>query len=131
MHFYPMRFFNKHVLNHVTARLARAAHGPFALVRHVGRRSGTPYETPIMVVPTPGGFLMALTYGDKVDWYRNLQAAGHGRLVYHGRTYDIGAPRAVPRRTGLQAHPAPERVILRLVHTRHFVTVPATPVASA
>lgn len=37
-------------LNRWTTRLARAGRGPFSLVRHVGRKSGKPYETPIIVV---------------------------------------------------------------------------------
>ncbi len=39
----------KHTLNPVTCRIARSSHGPFTLVRHVGRRSGQRYETPIIL----------------------------------------------------------------------------------
>jgi hypothetical protein len=56
-----IRAFNKHITNRITRRFARFSRGPFALVRHVGRRSGKPYETPIMVEPTADGFVIALT----------------------------------------------------------------------
>src|SRR5512147_1191921 len=63
-----IRIFNKHILNPLTRRLARSSLGVFANVRHVGRRSGKHYETPILVRPADGGFVIALTYGPEVDW---------------------------------------------------------------
>jgi hypothetical protein len=35
----------KNTLNRVTSRMARAGHGPFSLIRHVGPKSGRTYET--------------------------------------------------------------------------------------
>ncbi len=78
---HPMRSFNKHVLNRVTRRFAKSSRGSFAVVRHVGRRSGKPYATPTMVVPIEDGFVIALTYGTEVDWYRNVQAAGRCTIL--------------------------------------------------
>jgi hypothetical protein len=43
----------KHTLNPLTRRVARSRFGPFAIVQHVGRRSGKTYETPIIVQPIP------------------------------------------------------------------------------
>src|SRR5262245_66666815 len=85
-----VRVLNKYVTNRVLRGLAHLHRGPFALVRHVGRRSGKPYETVIMVWPTGAGFVIALTYGPNVDWYRNLVAAGGGTVYWHGRAYKIG-----------------------------------------
>ena len=51
-----IRTFNKYVTNRITRRFASFSHGPFALIRHVGRRSGKLYETPIMVEPTAEGY---------------------------------------------------------------------------
>jgi len=59
---HPMRSFNKHVLNRVTRKFAESSHGSFAVIRHVGRRSGKLYATPIMVMPIEDGFVIALTY---------------------------------------------------------------------
>lgn len=39
----------KYTLNPLTRRLARSTIGPFAIVRHIGPRSGKVYETPIIV----------------------------------------------------------------------------------
>jgi hypothetical protein len=38
-----MRIFNKYVTNRVLRGLASFSHGPFAIIRHVGRRSGKPF----------------------------------------------------------------------------------------
>jgi len=43
-----LRTFVKHVINPVLRNAARSSHGPFALLRHVGRRSGKRYEKPAL-----------------------------------------------------------------------------------
>jgi hypothetical protein len=48
----------KFTLNPLTRRLARSSMGPFSIVRHVGRRSGRLYETPIIVSPVEDGFVI-------------------------------------------------------------------------
>lgn len=114
-----IRIFNKYVLNHLLGRFAGLRFGPFALVRHVGRKSGRAYETPIMVFPIPGGFLIALTYGPKVDWYQNVQAAGGCHLVWHGHEYTIDRLKPVAPAAAIPLFPQPQRTILRslgLVH---------------
>ena len=74
-----IRVFNKYVTNRVLRVLAYLPFGPFAIMRHVGRRSGKHYENVLMVWQVPQGFVIALTYGPQVDWYRNLLAAEGGR----------------------------------------------------
>ena len=66
----------KYTLNPLTRKLARSSFGPFSIVRHIGRRSGKPYETPIIVAPIRGDFVIELTYGPDVDWHKNVVAAG-------------------------------------------------------
>jgi len=63
----------KHTVNRVSVPLARSGRGPFALVCHVGRRSGRTYATPLVVAYVPGGFVIELTYGPDADWYRNIR----------------------------------------------------------
>lgn len=67
-----MRIVNKYVTNKVFRGFASRSRGPFAVMRHVGRRSEKPYETTLMVWHLGEGFVIALTYGSKVDWYRML-----------------------------------------------------------
>jgi hypothetical protein len=106
---------------------AGSTRSEFALVRHVGRRSGKSYETPIIVMPMGEDFVIALTYGPKVDWYRNLQAAGQGTLLWHGRAYPIGKSESMDRTLALSAFSPLQRFILRFVGLQHFVRVKSIP----
>jgi deazaflavin-dependent oxidoreductase (nitroreductase family) len=118
-----MRYVAKHVINRLTIRNAGSAKSPFALLRHVGRRSGKAFETPIMVEPLGEDFVIALTYGPKVDWYRNLQANGKGMLIWHGKAYTIEQLEPLDRSIGLRVHHLHEQVILRIMNVQHFVRV--------
>src|SRR5436305_13379899 len=118
-----IRTFNKYITNPLLRRFANASHGPFAVIRHVGRRSGKPYETTIMVWPLGEGFVIALTYGPEVDWYRNILAAGCCTLRWHGREYTLGKPEPIDVRTALPAFPPFIKMILRIRGTLPFVQV--------
>ncbi len=115
-----IRTFNKHILNPLLGRIARSAHGPFAIVRHTGRKSGKTYETTIIVFPTADGFVIALTYGPDVDWYRNVVAAGRCTVLWHQREYPIDAITPISLEQAAPLLRQPERTILKLVQTTHF-----------
>ena len=121
-----MRIVNKYVTNRVFRGFASRSRGPFAVIHHVGRRSGKPYETTLMVWHKGEGFVIALTYGPKVDWYRNILAAGGGTLLWHGRVYTIGKPEPIDAKRALQAFPALFRLILQRTDTHDFVWVKAS-----
>jgi deazaflavin-dependent oxidoreductase (nitroreductase family) len=116
-----MRNFNKRFLNRLTGKIAHSAWGPFSVIYHTGRRSGKAYETPIIAIPAEDSFVVALTYGPDVDWYRNVVSAGTCRILYHRREYVIGKIETMETKTANPYFPLPERMILRLVGTRHFV----------
>jgi len=75
--------FNKHVTNKIILIFAVCLL-PFAVMGHVGRRSGSSYRTPVLVFQAGEGYVVALTYGRDVDWVRNLLAAGYGKLERGG-----------------------------------------------
>lgn len=119
-----IRTLNKHVTNRLLRRFASSSHGPFAIIGHVGRHSGKPYETVIWVWPTREGFVIALTYGPEVDWYRNMLAAGGGTVFWHRRLYAVGKPEPIDAETALPAFPALFRLIFRTVgRQEEFVQV--------
>ena len=70
-----------------------------ALVRHVGRRSGRSYQTPVVAVAHGDDFLIALPYGERTDWLKNVLAARTATLVVDGRTYDLDRPEVIPMAT--------------------------------
>jgi len=115
------RIILKHTLNLLTRRIARTSFGPFSIVRHVGRRSGKQYETPIIVQPVDDGFVFELTYGPEVDWYQNVLAAGGCILRWHGEDYVIDKIEPLDTETGLSLFPLPARLLLRATRRQHFL----------
>lgn len=121
----------RNTINRVSAPLARSGRGPFALIRHVGRRSGRTYETPLMVARVPDGFVIELTYGPEVDWYRNITAAG-GCVVIHGGTeYQVDRIEPCSTADGLAAFGFPRSLVLRLLRRHDFRRLHVTEAAPA
>jgi deazaflavin-dependent oxidoreductase (nitroreductase family) len=67
-----------------------------SVVRHVGRRSGRPYQTPVVAVEHDDGFLIALPYGERTDWLKNVLARGSATVVSGGRSYEVDEPEVIP-----------------------------------
>lgn len=116
-----VRVFNKHFTNPLLRRFANSSRGPFGVLHHIGRKSGKPYATTIMVWPLGDSFVIALTYGEAVDWYRNILAAGGCTLYWHGREFTLGKPEPVSAKTALQAFPRFFKMILSTRRTMPFV----------
>ncbi|MEJ3406062.1 nitroreductase family deazaflavin-dependent oxidoreductase [Rathayibacter sp. YIM 133350] len=110
----------KHTLNRLTLRLARAGRGPFSLIRHVGRKSGKTYETPVILARVPEGFVAELTYGPEVSWYRNIVAAGGCEVLSHRAVYRIVAVEPYGAEEGIRAFGNPAALVLRLLKRHEF-----------
>ncbi len=123
------RYANKRWNNRLTTSIGRAGqpHSIFAMVRHVGRRSGKAYATPVRALPVEGGFIIPLTYGQTADWYRNIEAAGGDQLDWHGKTYNVGRPQIANAAEVLPAYPLPSRFLFWLDGVPQFVRVPTNP----
>jgi deazaflavin-dependent oxidoreductase (nitroreductase family) len=86
-----MTRFNRSVTNRVMKPFAR--HAPkFGVVIAYGRTSGTRYETPVNVFAANDGVLIALSYGEDVDWLKNVLAAGGCEVVRSGRAEHFESP---------------------------------------
>ncbi len=107
-------------LNRLTTRLARSGRGPFSLIRHVGRRSGKTYETPLILARVPDGFVAELTYGTDVNWYRNIVAAGECVIIYSGAEYRIDRIEPCDRDIGIRAFGYPAALVLRVLQRHEF-----------
>jgi len=123
-----MRFLNKRIFNRVTLKFAGSAYSPISIIRHLGRRSGTTYSTPVIVEPLGDTFLVALPYGSKVDWYRNVLVAGRATVIWHGKEYPVESPEPLVVRTGLPALPFIFKLIVRIVGTQHFIQMKSSDV---
>ena len=117
----------KHTLNRATLRAARTAGGPFSIVRHVGRKSGKTYETPLILARLGDDFVAELTYGPEVQWYQNVVAAGHCVVVFDGKEYQIDGIRPLDREDGLRAFGNPAAIVLRLLRRHDFRVLSLAP----
>ena len=86
---------NRNVTNPLQMKKAGTPGAYAGIIRHVGRSSGTPYETPFTPIPADDDFLFMLPYGTSPDWLKNVTAAGSAELVTEGVTYAVDNPRIV------------------------------------
>lgn len=101
-----IRVINKHVTNKLLIRIAGKKFGHFAVLSHIGRKSGKVYRIPIIAEPIEGGFVIALTYGRKVDWYENVKAQGGCSLYWKQKEYNLINPEFIEKEVGVMAFPA-------------------------
>src|SRR5579859_6506253 len=81
------------LFNPLTLPLAGSHRLPLlAVVHHRGRRSGRSYATPLGARLTADGFVIPLTFGERVDWFRNVQAAGGCVIRWKGADYALIEP---------------------------------------
>ena len=95
-----VRRFARDVGNPRVLETAGQAGAGIAIIRHVGRTSGTVYETPLEAVATEDGFALALPYGTRPDWLKNVLAAGSAVIVRDGAEYPVDRPELVPFAVG-------------------------------
>lgn len=67
-----------------------------SVIRHVGRRSGRTYQTPVVVARHDDSFLIALPYGQRTDWLKNVLAAGSATITADGRSHEVDRPTVIP-----------------------------------
>jgi deazaflavin-dependent oxidoreductase (nitroreductase family) len=86
------------VLNPLIVKLAGRRHFHMAAqIRHVGRRSGRTYTTPVSARRSGDMVAIALTFGNQSDWSRNVRSAGGGAIRIAGEDYDVTQPRVMSR----------------------------------
>ncbi|HTM84455.1 MAG TPA: nitroreductase family deazaflavin-dependent oxidoreductase [Mycobacterium sp.] len=108
--------FNRRVVNRVVRPLS-GRFGLWSLIEHRGRCSGTVYRTPVTMFRTSDGVAILLPYGEHRDWVRNLTAAGGGRAVMGGRTFELTEPRVVPTSQAAALLEQPWRTVVGRLRT--------------
>lgn len=116
-----IRIMNKHVTNKLMIHICGKRFGHFAILSHVGRKSGKVYQTPIIAEPLTGGFVIALTYGKRVDWYENVQAQGGCGLRWKNQDYRLHNPQFIAPEEALLAFPRLVRAALRFNKIEYFL----------
>ena len=105
--------------NRVLGPLARYLPG-FAIVSHVGRRSGRTYQVPVSLFRRRDGYVIALMYGADSQWVRNVLAAGGADIETRGRRLRLVGPEVV-RDPARALVPKPVRVPIRLANVDEFM----------
>ena len=114
--------FNRVVTNRIARRVAGRAPG-FAIVEHVGRRSGRTYRTPVNIFRHgEDRYVIALTYGRDSQWVRNVLAAGGAEVVTRGRRMRLVEP-VVIRDQQRTMMPAGVRSVLGVIRVDDFMVL--------
>jgi deazaflavin-dependent oxidoreductase (nitroreductase family) len=108
--------FNLKVTNRITSPFAHRLPG-FAVVHHVGRKSGRPRTTPVNMFRNGDEYVVPLTYGRDSQWVKNVLAAGELDLVTRGKRIRLAAPRIVQD----GKVPAPVHAILKTLNVVDYV----------
>ncbi len=67
-----------------------------SLIQHSGRTTGRLYETPVVAEATEDGFVIALPYGARADWLKNVLARGSATVIHEGEIHQVGEPELIP-----------------------------------
>lgn len=94
----PVIWISRAVINPRQMRTAGSPGAYASVIHHQGRRSGRLYQTPVGAVPTEDGFVIALPYGTRVSWLRNVLAGQSASIVHEGQTYTVVEPEVIPMR---------------------------------
>jgi deazaflavin-dependent oxidoreductase (nitroreductase family) len=94
---------------------------PLAMLRHVGRKSGREYRTPVLAFHGGTGFVIPMPYGRDVGWAQNLLAADRCALVQGGRRWQLHNPRIVDFDGAESALPGILRPALRVADLPGYV----------
>jgi len=88
---------NKRVFNPRELR-----NGQRPVLTHVGRSSGTTYQTPLDAHSVEDGYVFIVMYGSGSDWVRNVMASGAAKLRVGADEYDLVSPRMISKEEALQ-----------------------------
>jgi deazaflavin-dependent oxidoreductase (nitroreductase family) len=113
--------FNLKVTNPILGKMAWWMPG-FAVLTHVGRRTGTPHRSPVNLFRHGDEFGFASSYAGVALWVRQVLAAGLFIVLTRGHDIELVDPRLVhdPARTLV---PAPVRAVLGAVAVDDFVVM--------
>lgn len=82
-------------------------------------------------MPVDGGFLIALPYGTRADWVRNVLTSGTATIVQGGTASPVGEPTVIPTSEVASLLPHSERRLLRIFNVGRCLHVRHVPDAAA
>lgn len=115
--------FNRRVTNRLGTPAALRLPG-FGVVEHRGRRTGRAYRTPVCAFKRGSRYVIAMPYGPRTDWARNILAAGGCTLATYRGPIALSQPRLLVAESRRPV-PAPPALILGLLGVRDFMELQA------
>jgi deazaflavin-dependent oxidoreductase (nitroreductase family) len=100
-----------------------------SVVRHFGRRSGRTYETPVIAARHDDHFLIALPYGKRTDWLKNVLDKGSAAIVTSGHAYEVDLPEVIPMAEATAYFRPKEQRMQRQFHVESALKVRQRPEA--
>lgn len=69
----------------------------WAVVHHIGRKTGRELTVPVAVIRAPDAFVITLPWGPRTNWVRNVMAANGCVLRWKGVDHNVTAPELLDR----------------------------------
>ncbi len=128
--FAPLICLQRTVLNPLQLRRAGEPGAYAGIIRHRGRRTGNAYETPVGILADGDGFLVALPYGSRTQWVRNVLAAGAAEIVTEGRTVAVERPEIISTSAVADGFSATDQRMFRWFATNECLRLYERPVTA-
>jgi len=106
-------WFQRTIINPRQMRSAGTPGAGASVIRHRGRVSGRPYETPVIAVAADDGFVIALHDESRAQWLKNVVASGSATIVNEGHAYEVDRPKITPMQAAEALFSASERRLHR------------------
>jgi deazaflavin-dependent oxidoreductase (nitroreductase family) len=116
-----IRIFNKYIFNRITLTLAKSGKGPFSVVYHVGRKSGRTYRTPVLASHVGETIIIPLSYGENVDWLRNILAQGGCEIVQKNKRVAAANPVVIDSKIAFAILPEKRRKLFERFKLDRFL----------
>jgi deazaflavin-dependent oxidoreductase (nitroreductase family) len=116
-----IRIFNKTIFNRITMALAKRGKGPFSIVCHKGRRSGRKFQTPVLASYHEDVIIIPLSYGEDVDWLKNVLAQGGCEIFRMDRKIDAVNPEVIESTHAFASLPEDRRELFQRFKMEKFL----------
>ena len=99
----------------------------WAIVHHRGRRSGQAYAIPVAVRASADAFVIALPWGERTQWVRNIVVAGGCTIRWRGADHEVIEPKVIGAGEAAGAFSPFQWRILGAAGVSHFIRLKRTP----
>jgi deazaflavin-dependent oxidoreductase (nitroreductase family) len=115
------RLLNKYFFNRIVLTNTKSGKGPLSVVYHIGRQSGRTYQTPVLASYVEDKIVIPLSYGENVDWLRNVLAQGSCEISHKNRRMGATNPEVIDSAVALAILPEKRRKLFERTKEEKFL----------